>query len=102
MLYLEHCIIWLKLDAKKIGAEVFRELRNVMLDENEEDNMVRQVTNEEVPGHTREKRTLLNNILRRKANLIGHILRTKSLLHYSTKEEMTKVKGVEKKNTAPC
>ena len=42
-----------------------------------------KVTNEQVLGRIREKRTLLNNILRRKANWIGHILRRKCLLHYA-------------------
>ena len=38
---LEHCFIWLRdLDAKKIGAEIFRELWNVVLDENGEDKMI--------------------------------------------------------------
>jgi len=35
-----------------------------------------KITNE-VPQDTREKRTILNNILRRKVNSIGHILRGK-------------------------
>ena len=34
-----------------------------------------KVTNEQVPEHIGEKRTLLNNILRIKANWTGHILR---------------------------
>ena len=34
-----------------------------------------KVTNEQVFDRIGEKRTLLNNILRRKANWIGHILR---------------------------
>ena len=38
-----------------------------------------------------EKRTLLNNILRRKANWIGHILRRNCLLYEG---QMTEVKGV--------
>ena len=43
MLYLEHCFIWLRdLDTKKIGTEVFGELRNVVLVENGEDKMVRE------------------------------------------------------------
>jgi hypothetical protein len=51
----------------------------VVLEENGEDKMVREskVTNELVLEHTGEKRTLLNNILRTKANWIGHILRKK-------------------------
>jgi hypothetical protein len=40
-----------------------------------------KVTNELVLERIGEKRTLLNNILRRKANLIGHILRRNYLLH---------------------
>ena len=40
---LEHCFIWLRdLDTKKIGTEVFGELRNVVLEENGEDKMVRE------------------------------------------------------------
>ena len=34
-----------------------------------------KVTNEQVLDHIGEKRTLLNNILGRKVNWIGHILR---------------------------
>ena len=34
-----------------------------------------KLTNEQVLDRIGEKRTLLNNILRRKANWIGHILR---------------------------
>jgi hypothetical protein len=34
---------WLRdLDTKNIGADVFAELRNVVLEENEEDKMVRE------------------------------------------------------------
>ena len=43
VLCLEHCFIWLRdLDAKKIGTEVFGELRNGVLEENGEDKMVRE------------------------------------------------------------
>jgi len=39
----DHCFIWFRnLDIKKIGAEVFGELWNVVLEENEEDNTVRE------------------------------------------------------------
>ena len=34
-----------------------------------------KVTNEEILERIGEKRTLINNILRRKSNSIGHILR---------------------------
>ena len=40
MLCLEHCFTWLvDLDTKQIGAEVFGELRNVVLVENGENKM---------------------------------------------------------------
>ena len=56
--------MWIRdLDNKKIGAEVFGELRNVMLKENGEDKMTRKVIIVDVFEHTGEKRTLLNNIL---------------------------------------
>ena len=40
------------------------------------------------------KRTLLDNILRIKANWTGHILRRNCLLHDVTEGQMTEVKGV--------
>ena len=40
-----------------------------------------KVTNEEILERLGEKRTLLNNILRRKANRIRHIVRRSCLLH---------------------
>ena len=43
VLCLEHCFIWLRdLDTKNIGAEVFGELQNVVLEDNAEDKMVRE------------------------------------------------------------
>ena len=58
VLCLEHCFIWLRdLDTNKIGAEVFAELWNVVLEENEEDQMVRESTNEQVLDRIGEKRT---------------------------------------------
>ena len=43
VLCLEHCFIWLRdLDTKKIATQVFGELRNVVLEENGEDKMVRE------------------------------------------------------------
>ena len=47
-----------------------------------------------------EKRTLLNNIQRRKANWIGHILRINFLLHDTIEGQMTRERS-RKKNTAP-
>ena len=51
-----------------------------------------KVTNEQVLERMREKRTILNNILRRKVNLISHILRRKCLLHDAVEGQMTEVK----------
>ena len=53
-----------------------------------------KVTNEQVLERIEEKSTLLNNILRRKANWIGHILRRNCLLHDAIEGQMTEVKGV--------
>ena len=82
------------LDAKKIGAEVFGELRNVLLEKNWEIKWSEKVTNKQVLDRIGEKRTLLNNILRRKANWIGPILRRNCLLHDVIEGQMTEVKGV--------
>jgi hypothetical protein len=57
------------------------------------------VTNEQVLERIGEKKTLLNNILRRKANRIGHILRRNCLLHVAIEGQMTEVKGVVRKRT---
>ena len=51
-----------------------------------------KVTNEQVLGRIVEKRTLLNNILRTKANWIDHILRRNCLLHVAIEGHMTEVK----------
>ena len=53
-----------------------------------------KVTNEQVLDRIGEKRTLLNNILRKKANWIGHILRRNRLLHDDIEGQLTEVKGV--------
>ena len=53
-----------------------------------------EVTNEQVLDRIGEKRTLLNNILLRKANWICHILRRNCLLHDVVEGLMTEVKGV--------
>ena len=44
-----------------------------------------------------EKKTLLNNILSRKANWIGRILERNCLLHEYIKGQMTELKGVGRK-----
>ena len=51
-----------------------------------------KVTNEHVIERKGEKRTLLNNILRREANWSGHILRRNCLLHDAIEGQMTEVK----------
>ena len=53
-----------------------------------------KVTTKQVFERIGQKRTLLNNILRRKANWIGHILRRSCLLHDAIERQMTEVKGV--------
>ena len=52
------------------------------------------VTNEHFFECIGENRTLLNNILRRKANWISHILRRNCPLHDAIEGQMTEVKGV--------
>ena len=58
----------------------------------------KNVTSEQVLERIGEKRMLLNNIVRRKANWIGHILRRKSLFHSAIERQMTE--GKKKKNIA--
>ena len=58
-----------------------------------------KVTNEQVLDRIGEKRTLLNNVLSRKANWIGHILRRNCLFHDTIEGQMTDVKGVGRRRT---
>jgi hypothetical protein len=58
-----------------------------------------KVTNEQVLDRIREKRTLLNNILRRKAKRICHILRRNYLLHDTIEGQMMEVKRVGRRRT---
>ena len=58
-----------------------------------------KVTNEQILERKGEKRTLLNNILRRKANCIGHILTRNCLLHDGIEGQMTEVKGAGRGRT---
>ena len=60
-----------------------------------------RVTNEQILDLIGENRTLTNNILRRKANWIGHILRRNSLLHDAIEGRLTEVKGVEEEEHSP-
>ena len=59
----------------------------------------KKVTNEEVLEQIGEKRTLLNNIVRRKANWIGHILRRNFLLYDFIEGQMTEAKVVGRRRT---
>ena len=53
-----------------------------------------KVANEEVLDRIGEKRALLNYVLHRKTNWIGHILKRNCLLHDAIEGQMTEVKGV--------
>ena len=75
---------------KKIGAEVFGEVQNMALENNGENKMVRKATNG-VIEHVPEKRTLVDYILHRNANLIGHILRRNCLLQEGLITEVNRV-----------
>ena len=90
------------LETKKIGAKVYGELWNVMLEENEEDKRVSE-SNKWIISWTymREEDISIYKILCRKANWIGHILRRNCLLHDATEIYITEVKKTRKKNTAP-
>ena len=65
----------------------------------EKKNSQRKVTNKQVLEHIGEKRTLMNNILCRIANWIGHILRRNCLLHDAIEGQITEVKGVGRRRT---
>ena len=56
-----------------------------------------KVANEEALERIEEKNTLINNILRRKANWIGHILRRNCLLHDPIEGQMTEVKAMRRR-----
>ena len=60
-----------------------------------------KVTNEQVLDPIGENRTLINNILRRKSNWIGYILR-RNFLHLDAIEgQMMEVQGVGRRRTFP-
>ena len=56
-----------------------------------------KLVNEHVLEHIGEKRTCLNNILRRNSNWIGNILRRNCLIHDTIEGDMTVVKGIGKR-----
>ena len=59
-----------------------------------EKDKIEEVTSEKVLECIGEKRTLLNNILLRRVNWIGHILRRNCFLFYEIEEQITDVKGI--------
>ena len=58
-----------------------------------------KLINEEVLERIGEKRALVNNILRRKHNWIGYILRRNCLLHESIEGQITEMKGGGRRKT---
>ena len=58
-----------------------------------------KVTNEQVLDLIGEKRSLINNILRRIVNWIGHILRRNCLLHDAIEGQMMEMKGGGRRRT---
>ena len=56
-----------------------------------------KVTNEQVLERIGEKKALLNNILCRKTNWIGYILRRNCLLRDAIEGQMMEVKGVRRR-----
>ena len=58
-----------------------------------------EINTQEVLKHIGEKRTLVNNILRRKVNWVGHILNRNCLLHVAIEGHMTEVKGLGRRRT---
>ena len=80
---LNHCTAWLRnLAIKKIGTEVFVELRNDVLEK-----ISWSVIIEEVLERVGQNKTLLNNILQIKVNWIGHILKRNCLLRDTTDDK---------------
>ena len=72
----------------------------MVLEENAGVTMVKKVTKKQILERIGENRTLLNNILRRKANWIDHIVRRNCVLHDPTEGQVKKVKEAGRR-TAP-
>ena len=71
MLCLDHCFIWLRdLVTKTIGVEVFVELRNVVLEENEKKKWSEKVTNAEVLERIGEKKMVLISCVEKSIELV--------------------------------
>ena len=61
-----------------------------MVQEENGEDKIEKITDEEVLENAGEKRMLRNNILRRKVNWIGNVLRRKCLLHDVTEGQIRK------------
>ena len=59
----------------------------------------KKVNNEEVVEYIEEKRSLFNNILRRKTDWIGHVVRRNCLFLDAIEGQMMEVKRVEEKHS---
>jgi hypothetical protein len=87
---LEHCFKWLRdLYTIKLERKYLENFEMWCWRKMEKIKWSEKVTNEQFLERIVEKRTLINNILHRKANLIGHILRRNCLLHDATEGQMT-------------
>ena len=69
----------------------------MVLEENVEEKHYIETRTNEVFERIGEKRPLVNNILSRKSNLFGHIVRINCILQDATEGQMTGVKGVERR-----
>ena len=59
----------------------------------------KKISNEEVFEHVEEKRTLLNNIVRRKSNWTAQIFRSNFVLRDAIERQITVVKGIGRRKT---
>jgi hypothetical protein len=65
----------------------------------EKTKLSEKVTNVQVLDLIGEKKTFLHNILRRKSDWIGHILKRNCLLHDAIEGQIMEVKGVGRRRT---
>ena len=79
--------------------EIFGELQNIVLEQNGEDKMVSEIKQQRSFLTYRREGTHLNNILRRKANRIRHILRRNFLFHDVIEGQVTEVNGIGSRTT---
>jgi hypothetical protein len=61
---------------------------NFVLEKDREDSWTDRVRNEEVLHRAKEARNILHAIKRRKANWIGHFLRSKCILKHAIEENI--------------